>query len=105
MLSPSWIQRSDDFVGMVTPTRPPAALAPEDDAAWSAVFWLEPHADSVSTSPAAAIPAAVLMNFIVPFPFLCEPPLSRDGGGSKTLGQPVVGLVPADAVGEVVRGR
>src|SRR4051812_22585890 len=100
MLSPSWIQRSDDFVGMVTPTRAPAALVAPGAAAWSAVFWLEPHAESVSTSPAAAIPAIVLVNFIVLSSFLrsfCPKPVS------ETLGEAVVRLVPADAVGEAVR--
>jgi hypothetical protein len=46
MLSPSWIQRSDDLVGIVTPTRLPAAAAPLAPAAgaWSTVFSLDPHA-------------------------------------------------------------
>src|SRR3569833_1597846 len=103
MLSPSWIQRSDDFVGMVTPTRAPAALVAPGATAWSAVFWLEPHAESVSTSPAAAIPAIVLVNFIVLSSFLSDPALSRESAASETLGQAVVGLVQADADGEAVR--
>src|SRR6185437_10332185 len=89
MLSPSWIQRSEDFVGIVTPTRPPAADPEPAAGAWSAVFWLDPQAASATVRVRAA---ASRTNFIV-LP-------SR----SQAVGEPVVGLVPTDAVGERGRG-
>src|SRR5690348_14242965 len=93
MLSPSWIQRSEDFVGIVTPTRPPGADAEPAAGAWSAVFWAEPQAAAdMVTAKARVAAVASRRNFIV-LP-----------SGSQALGEPVVGLVPADAVEERGRG-
>ena len=44
-LSPSWIQRSEDLVGIVTPTRMSAGAAEAASGApWSTVLTLEPQA-------------------------------------------------------------
>jgi hypothetical protein len=52
-LLPSLIHRSDDFVGIVTPTRAPAVSPP----VFCVVFSAEPHAVTVAASTKAA-PAA-----------------------------------------------
>src|SRR3954452_16629073 len=59
MLFPSAIQRSDDFVGIVTPIRLPAVGAPEAPAAgaWSTVFSLDPQAARAVAS--TMLPATV----------------------------------------------
>src|SRR5436190_18913259 len=59
-LSPSWIQRSEDFVGMVTPTRAPAAPAAPLAPPLSADFVLDPHAASAT---ARVRPTAAVANF------------------------------------------
>src|SRR5690349_17998438 len=113
MLSPSWIHRSEDLVGIVTPTSPPAAAAAPDGAAagaWSTVFSLDPQAARAVAS--TTLPARVASRAS----FMVFSPLSRAGSrpserrtgscgvssapAGQAGGQPVVGLVPPQAVGE-----
>src|ERR1041384_6428369 len=63
MLSPSWIHRSDDLAGMVTPTSEPA---PDPvPAFWSTVFVEEPQALNAAVSAKAPPSAEKRVNFIV----------------------------------------
>src|SRR5690242_3659480 len=103
MLLPSAIQRSDDLVGIVTPTSAPALDPPPPAAgACSVVFWLDPQAVMAVASTMLPAKAASRANFMLS-------PSSRIGGTDSTaagqaLGQPVVRLVPPDVVREPGRG-
>jgi hypothetical protein len=61
MLSPSLIQRVDDWVGIDTPIRPPSAESV------SAVVAAQPDRTSAAAAATAAILVIFLSNCVVPF--------------------------------------